>query len=450
MVILQQHNGYNYLKFLDYRDLWLWDVKTYTCATLKREEGYQTLKEVLKEIKNSVSHEQVRKEGLQIISKINFVGKLFLREFEEINSYKGNLFLVPTGAIIFSKINARHGCIYYNKSKPFVVSSEYPVFKVDETKADGEYLHFALRTKKVKEHLSSKVTGVSKPRLKQDEFLMLPIPIFKLSKQKALINDYYEKVLLAEKQFSEVDKIEREQTLYLNKLFGIEDNVIKETKSLRFIEYKDLQRWGIGFSAYQSRWKITPKYEQIKIGLLCKIGSGGTPNTTIRKYYNGNIPWVKTTEVINGIINDTEDKITLEGLNNSSAKIYPAGSLIIAMYGQGLTRGRTAKLAIDAATNQACAVLHQINNEIILTDFLWIYLMNEYERLRELASGNNQPNLNAGMIYEYKVQVPPIQIQKEVIERMNFYKNKIDIQKTLAIQNKKLSFDEFEKSVFKP
>ena len=62
------------------------------------------------------------------------------------------------------------------------------------------------------------------------------------------------------------------------------------------------------------------------------------------------------------------------------------------MYGQGKTRGRTAKLGVDATTNQACAVLHNIDNSKVLTDYLWIYLMNEYDRLRELASGNNQPN----------------------------------------------------------
>lgn len=61
------------------------------------------------------------------------------------------------------------------------------------------------------------------------------------------------------------------------------------------------------------------------------------------------------------------------------------------MYGQGLTRGRTAKLGIDASTNQACAVLFDIDNSIILTDYLWMYLMGEYDRLRELASGNSQP-----------------------------------------------------------
>ena len=99
------------------------------------------------------------------------------------------------------------------------------------------------------------------------------------------------------------------------------------------------------------------------------------------------------------------------------------------MYGQGLTRGRTAKLGVDASTNQACAVLFNINNEILLTDFLWIYLMGEYNRLRELASGNNQPNLNAQMIKDYNVVIPPINIQQEIIKNYSFLKSKVKLMK---------------------
>ena len=78
------------------------------------------------------------------------------------------------------------------------------------------------------------------------------------------------------------------------------------------------------------------------------------------------------------------------------------------MYGQGLTRGRTAKLGIDATTNQACLVLYNIDTDKILPDYLWYYLQGEYHRLRALAYGNNQPNLNAGIINNYPIVIPPI------------------------------------------
>jgi restriction endonuclease S subunit len=118
------------------------------------------------------------------------------------------------------------------------------------------------------------------------------------------------------------------------------------------------------------------------------------------------------------------------------------------MYGQGITRGRTAKLGIDAATNQACAVLFNINEEIILTDFLWIYLINEYERLRELASGNNQPNLNAGMIQDYKIQIPPKKIQREIIQQYNSNRKKIKALEAKSEENLSMALQEFEQSIF--
>ena len=145
------------------------------------------------------------------------------------------------------------------------------------------------------------------------------------------------------------------------------------------------------------------------------MGSGGTPSRAVASYFDGgDIAWVKTTEVRGEVITDTQEKITKAALKNSSAKLYPAGSLLIAMYGQGATRGRSAKLGIEAATNQACCALYDFVPEI-LPDFLWYFLMAEYDRLRAMASGNNQPNLNAEMIANYQVPLPPLDVQKTLI-----------------------------------
>jgi restriction endonuclease S subunit len=81
------------------------------------------------------------------------------------------------------------------------------------------------------------------------------------------------------------------------------------------------------------------------------------------------------------------------------------------------TRGRTAKLGIDAATNQACAVLHELSPKIE-TDFLWYFLMSQYDAMRLLASGNNQPNLNAEMIANLKIPLPPLPVQREIMARV--------------------------------
>ena len=88
----------------------------------------------------------------------------------------------------------------------------------------------------------------------------------------------------------------------------------------------------------------------------------------------------------------------------------------MAMYGQGATRGRTAKLGIEATTNQACLVMTEFVGGL-LPDFVWYYLMARYNDLRALASGNNQPNLSAELVRAFSVPIPPEQLQRALIQR---------------------------------
>ena len=193
---------------------------------------------------------------------------------------------------------------------------------------------------------------------------------------------------------------------------------------------------------------ISQKYPSKQIQDICSLGSGGTPSRSNPSYYQGDIPWVKTGEVVNDVIFNTEEHINQNALENSSAKLYPKGSLIIAMYGQGDTRGRTAKLGIDATTNQACAVLYNIDNNMVLTDFLWYYLQARYDDLRSLASGNNQPNLNAGKIKDYEVVIPPLDIQNIIVLRITELKQQIKLLEHQAESLYNKAIDEFDKAIF--
>lgn len=442
-----------YIKFIPFEILNLWDVKRYYTKNNLQFENVVTLRDILRPYKKAVSKEEMIENKWQIISKINFGGELFLRDFEEIKTYKGSLNLVPDNAIIYSKINVRHGCIYFHEEgqTPFGVSSEYPTFKFDETKISGKFLHKILRSSAFKTLLNSKTTGISKARVKQDEFLDIQIPLPSIEEQNRIMTSYLLKIEKANKAKQETGSLEEEIEKYLFDELGYKvDSSIGLKKYgfyLKLIDYSKIDKWGANQNN-TSKLVLTKSFDLRQIKEICTVGSGGTPSRDRKEYYTGNIPWIKTGEVINDIIYDTEEKITIDAIENSSAKIYPKDSLIIAMYGQGLTRGRTAKLGIDASTNQACAVLYNINNELILTDFLWIYLMGEYNRLRDLASGNNQPNLNAQMIKDYKVIIPPIAIQKEIIIRYSGLKLKV---KSIEVEYEKqisIAETEFENAIF--
>lgn len=153
------------------------------------------------------------------------------------------------------------------------------------------------------------------------------------------------------------------------------------------------------------------KFEFVKLKDICKTTSGGTPSRNVPPYYqNGTIPWVKSGELQDGPIFQTEEKITEAAIADSSAKVFPAGTLLIALY--GATVGRLATLRIDAATNQAvCAIF---TSETIDRDFLFYYLLKQRDHLIDSRTGGAQPNISQDTIRNLEIPLPPLDQQKRL------------------------------------
>lgn len=447
-----EENSFKYLKLIPLTDFSVWDVKRYTYSSKLSFDNLITLSEILIPFKKIISKDEMITNKWQIISKINFSGELFLRNFDDISTYKGSLNLAPENSIIYSKINAKNGCIYFNDKNqtPFGVSPEYPVFTFDDTRVNGKFLQKLLRSEAFKKLLDSRTSGISKSRVTQDQFLNIQVPLPQLEIQYKIIEEYSKKIEEAHILEQQIVNMDLNFNHFLLNELGYKENikVNKKTNYLHLINYSVFDKWGFDKNVKNNNFELTKNYRISTVDDVCNVSSGGTPNRSIKEYYNGSIPWIKTAEVRNEIIYDTEEKITKKAIDSSSAKLYPVGSLIIAMYGQGLTRGRTAKLGIDASTNQACAVLYNIDNSQILTDYLWIYLMGEYDRLRELASGNNQPNLSAHIIKNYKVIIPPFDVQNNIINF--FHSNKAKKNNLNRLYNQKIEAAEreFEDNIF--
>ena len=448
-----QSLDYKYLKKVCYKTLSLWDVKRYGVKRISFKNAVR-LYEVLSPHIEPLSKEELFANNWRIISKINFAGDLFLRDINEAKTFSGNLFKVIPESLIYSKINVRHGCIYYHpeNATPFGVSSEYPVYQIDLTRVLGQYLVMVIQSDYFKSVLSKKTTGISKARVKPAEFLDIEIPLPDISIQNALLASYNSKIQKSNNLEQEAIAIENGNNAYLSQRLGAtinkKDNDIRDGyKYLRFARFRFINEWGIDIILKKGKQESF-KYPIVKIKDLCHLGSGGTPSRSNPQYYYGDIPWIKTGEVVNEEIFETEEHITKEAIANSSAKLYPKGSLIIAMYGQGDTRGRTAKLAIEATTNQACAVLYDIDNTIVSTDYLWYYLQGRYHDLRSLASGNNQPNLNAGKIKNYDVVVPPMEIQNEIVAHFKEQKLLAKSLRHRAQTLREEALKEFETKIF--
>lgn len=153
-------------------------------------------------------------------------------------------------------------------------------------------------------------------------------------------------------------------------------------------------------------------HRAVTLGSIAKITSGGTPDRKSPTYWNGTIPWVKTSQIQNCTITaeDIDECITQEGLEQSSAKIIPKGTILMAMYGQGKTRGQAAILGLDAAINQACAAIQL--HQGVDRDYVYQQLLFRYESIRALSNTGSQENLNAGLIREVAFPLPEIHEQE--------------------------------------
>jgi type I restriction enzyme S subunit len=164
-------------------------------------------------------------------------------------------------------------------------------------------------------------------------------------------------------------------------------------------------------------FKIPEHWTWCRLGEITKVKVGSTPSRNESKFWKGNIPWVSSGEVANNFIYDTKEKITQEGFDNTSLIIYPKGSVLVAMIGQGKTRGQTAILKTDATTNQNVAGMI-IQHDYLVSEYLWYFFLSRYEITRGGASGGNQPALNGIKISNTIFPLPPLHDQEQIVTKL--------------------------------
>ena len=165
---------------------------------------------------------------------------------------------------------------------------------------------------------------------------------------------------------------------------------------------------------------------KVKLGEVFTISSGGTPNKNENSYYdNGTIPWVKTGDLKDKYISNNVDYITELGLQNSSAKLFPVNTVLVAMY--GATIGACSILPFEASTNQACAAF--LPNEKVLPEYLYYFLCANKEYFIKDGVGGAQPNISAGYLKKVAFELKSILEQKEIVDILDKVKSIIDNRK---------------------
>jgi len=174
---------------------------------------------------------------------------------------------------------------------------------------------------------------------------------------------------------------------------------------------------------------------------ICEIKSGGTPSRNNKEYWeNGTIPWIKIGDFNGKYINDCDERITEEGLNNSSAKIFKKGTILYTIFA---TIGETAILNIDATTNQAIAGIRIMDEEKFDVDFIYYFLKSQKENSVHNSRGVAQNNINLSILKKYKVPNISIESQRQIAHKMELIDNMLENRK-----QQKADLEKFEESLF--
>lgn len=179
---------------------------------------------------------------------------------------------------------------------------------------------------------------------------------------------------------------------------------------------------------YKPTIKIDPAWETVPLGEVCVTSSGGTPKSTNTEYYeNGTINWLKSGEVANGYIYTTEQKITEKALRESSAKVFPPDTVVVAMY--GATAGQVGILKVESSTNQAvCGILP---NKSFEPDFLYLYLLSKHDYFVSRSTGGAQPNISQMLIRKTLVPLVPSEEQKRIVDEIRLEMSIVEQNKCL-------------------
>lgn len=243
--------------------------------------------------------------------------------------------------------------------------------------------------------------------LKFDDYTSIDVPLPPLAEQQRI-------VAKIEELFSELDKgIETLKTAQ-------QQLKVYRQAVLKYAFEGKLTNPDVKEGELPDGWSI------VKIGSVFEVFIGSTPSRKVSEYWNGSINWVSSGEVAFCKIDTTKEKISEMGLENSSCKVHPPGTIVLAMIGEGKTRGQAAILKCYASHNQNTAAI-RVNEDTYISELLYYYLFYTYEKNRGVGSGNNQKALNKERVKNFDIPLFPVKQQRVLVQ---------EIESRLSICNK--------------
>ena len=276
-----------------------------------------------------------------------------------------------------------------------------------------KYLAYVLSTdlskfQKSKGRVKSKVVHTNIPALAEIQVPLPPLPI-----QERIVNvlDNFDKVChdLHIGLPAEIEARKKQYEFYRDSLLTFlekGESILTDRQTDRQTELK---------YALIKLLQYVFGYVTVEIGEVCQLITGATPDTKKNEYWeDGNIPWLSSGEVSKKRIKSTDSFITEIGYKNSSTTLVPPQTVVIALAGQGKTRGKVAITEIELCTNQSLCSM--VCGDLILPEYLYFYLDGKYEQLRAISNGDGtRGGLSLRLLRPYKIPLPPLESQNHIV-----------------------------------
>ena len=285
---------------------------------------------------------------------------------------------------------------------------------VDYYGIEQKYLFYFLISHK--EEFIRQGGGGAQPNISKEKIVETLIPIPPLKEQTRIIN-------AVERWFSIIDQLEQEQTYLKDSIKRAKSKILDLAIHGKLVPQDPndepaielLRRINPDFKPCDNahyQYNLPDNWEWTTLGNIGKWQSGGTPDRKNKSYYNGEIPWLRIADLQDDYITEATEFITQEGLNNSSTKFNPIGSVALAMYG---SIGKVGILTFPSTTNQAICVC---SNYIIAQKYLFYYLISQRDNFFMQAGGGVQANISKQIIVKHPIPIPPLPEQHRIVAKI--------------------------------
>ncbi|MGQ7689188.1 restriction endonuclease subunit S [Streptococcus suis] len=324
------------------------------------------------------------------------------------------------------------GDILFGKLRPYLrkywraefsgtASSEFVIIKGSSLNLN--FLFWAIQSDSFINDVDSSTYGSKMPRASWEYMKNIKLPFPESIEEQTQIADFLDKKVA---QLDEVKSLLKEQ---IKTLEDYRQSLIYETVTKGRDKTVPLKDSGVDWIG-----QIPEGWGTGKIKYYAEISAGSTPDRTNELFWNGDIPWMASGEVNQGVVTHTAEKITKLGLRNTSTKLLSKGTVMLALNGQGKTKGTAAILNIETASNQSLASF-DVNNEVVNGYYLYYYFVSNYSNIRGLK-GEDRDGLNLKLVSNIEIPLPNIDEQLKIADFLD--KKTEQINQMIAIKKEQI------------